>query len=117
MAAGTTFYRRLAGGTLTKATGLSHENGNVPSDYAYIELGGIDITDEEAKGIVVIVPDVNLDVKQRIMVEVNPILFGYGPTNYPMIIEIGETPAVLVNTLKEIDVESLPYVFRIYVLR
>jgi len=118
MADGSTFYRRLAGNWLKKATGLKHEDGRIPEDYAYIEMRGIVATEIEDVGTI-IQPVIPVDVKLRCFVEVNPKLFVYGSCNSPNIVEKGDTIGVVVRTdaadLKELLENN--WIFRVYVAR
>jgi len=111
MAIGNTFNKRLSGNTLKKATEITDETLKVGQDASYVQFGGV-LTSGD--GISIIMPDIHVKIRKRCLIEINPLLFQFGPCNYPTIVE----PDIDVGLVVYGEVTELPeWTFRLYVLR
>ena len=115
MAVGNTFNRRLAGNVLTKATGLGVKDGVVGGNYDYIELGAKEAYRDD--DVIILAPENEPIIKQRVMVVVNPRIGKLGPFNFQSICEPGDPVMVAIQSSKEFNADDFGWIFRIYVLR
>ena len=78
---------------------------------------GEEITDPKLKRAerVKLIGNVNMIIRKcRVLIEPNPVLYEYGSVDSERIIEPGTVPEIFIKLHKDLDLNNLEYLYRVY---